>query len=339
MPTETKLAISAHTPQIVSKFTFSEAKGNDLDELSHVLSTPNSPIRVCGHVGEPVSYQCNFVSFGDVSMADCSYKGTITTYREAPSDKMLVFLPVYGNACYMQQGEEIYSAAGQGHIIESHRTVGPIRLLGPRRHLGLFINKEKITTHLTHLLGRTISGPLDISHKLELKHGSGFLIVQLVEQLLRGAEDSGVLGRSPLACQSLCDALVYMLLENCANRYSNELERTAPSPAPRHVKWAIDFMHEHVAEPISLIDVAKAAKVSIRTLQQGFRQFRNTSPIAYLHEIRLVAAHHELSQAPTGKTVTEIALKWGFTHLGRFACDYRRRFGETPSQTIRNGAN
>ncbi len=55
-------------------------------------------------------------------------------------------------------------------------------------------------------------------------------------------------------------------------------QRPAGAPAPRHVKWAIDLMHEHIADPISLNDIAAAAKVSVRTLQLGFRQFRNTSP-------------------------------------------------------------
>ncbi|MGO7565160.1 AraC family transcriptional regulator, partial [Rhizobium johnstonii] len=90
----------------------------------------------------------------------------------------------------------------------------------------------------------------------------------------------------PLAASLLCDAAIYLLLETCPNRYSKELALPAPAPAPRHVKWAIDFMQEHIAEPISLNDIAIAAKVSVRTLQQGLRQFRNTTPMSYLHDLR-----------------------------------------------------
>lgn len=36
-----------------------------------------------------------------------------------------------------------------------------------------------------------------------------------------------------------------------------------------------------------------------------------------------------------GVTVTDIAQQWGFSHLGSFATQYRRRFGETPSRTLK----
>jgi transcriptional regulator GlxA family with amidase domain len=101
------------------------------------------------------------------------------------------------------------------------------------------------------------------------------------------------------------------------------------------VKWAIDFMQEHIAEPISLNDIAMAAKVSVRTLQQGFRQFRDTTPMAYLHELRMAAAHRDLLASDAKQGIADVALRWGFTHLGRFAAEYRKRFGQLPSQTLK----
>jgi len=140
-----------------------------------------------------------------------------------------------------------------------------------------------------------------------------------------------------LALASLGDAVTHLLLEAAPHRYSDQLGSPVPLPAPRHVKWAIDFMHAHISEPITMADIAAAAKVSVRTLQQGFRQFRMTTPMAYLHELRLTAAHQDLMNTHEAQSVADIALKWGFTHLGRFAADYRKRFGLLPSQTMRSG--
>ncbi len=45
---------------------------------------------------------------------------------------------------------------------------------------------------------------------------------------------------------------------------------------------------------------------------------------------RLLTARNE------GKTVTDIAMKYSFFHLGQFAVDYRKIFGESPSETLRH---
>ena len=334
MSLQSKVRVGAHASQHASKFGFHRAEGRDPDELSHILSTQESPIKVAAHLREPIAFRCNFISLGDVTLADCAYEGTVTTKREEPGNKMLVFLPIRGNASYVRGGGEISSFPGRGVVLEPHRAIGSTRLSDSRRHLGLFINNARITECLTHLLERTIRDDLDFQPQIDLTAGAGATLIRLVREILSGVREDGPLLRSPLACRSLCDAAIYLLLQNYQNRYSDELANPGRSPAPRHVKWAIDFMHEHIADPISLSEIASAAKVSARTLQQGFRHFRNTSPMSYLHEIRLNAAHEELSQTCARASVTEIAVKWGFTHLGRFAHDYRKRFGESPSKTI-----
>jgi len=59
------------------------------------------------------------------------------------------------------------------------------------------------------------------------------------------------------------------------------------------------------------------------------------SPIRYLRTARYEKVREALHRAEPGENVTEIAARWGFNHLGRFSVDYRRRFGENPSSTLR----
>jgi AraC family ethanolamine operon transcriptional activator len=56
--------------------------------------------------------------------------------------------------------------------------------------------------------------------------------------------------------------------------------------------------------------------------------------MAYFKTSRLNEVRQELKVAPAGTTVREIAQHWGFRHTGEFAADYRRLFGELPSQTV-----
>lgn len=58
--------------------------------------------------------------------------------------------------------------------------------------------------------------------------------------------------------------------------------------------------------------------------------------MTYLRRLRLEKVHEELSAAePDLASVTEVATRWGFVHLGRFAAAYYRAFGEFPSETLR----
>lgn len=94
-------------------------------------------------------------------------------------------------------------------------------------------------------------------------------------------------------------------------------------------------MRAHAREPLTLERIAAAVGCSVRTLSEGFRQARGTTPMNFLRRTRLEGVHSDLSRADSPDTVSELALHWGFNHLGRFSMDYRRRFGEAPSDTLR----
>ena len=80
------------------------------------------------------------------------------------------------------------------------------------------------------------------------------------------------------------------------------------------------------------------AGVSVRRLQEAFQQYVGMTPLAYLTDVRLTRAHDELRRGTPGEVnVSEVAHRWSFGHLGRFASRYRARFGESPSQTLRSG--
>lgn len=103
---------------------------------------------------------------------------------------------------------------------------------------------------------------------------------------------------------------------------------------PGFVKRAEDFMHEHCGEIWRLPDMATALGLPERTLRDGFQQFRGVSPTQYLRQIRLDKAHKILREATDSIHVSDVALDCGFMHLGRFSIEYKKRFGESPSDTL-----
>lgn len=102
------------------------------------------------------------------------------------------------------------------------------------------------------------------------------------------------------------------------------------------LRAAVEFLHEHAAEPLTVSDVARAADLSVRALQESFQRTLDRTPMNYLREVRLRRVRNDLQRAdPTGASVAQIAARWGFTHMGRFSGEYLRRFGEYPRHTLR----
>lgn len=85
----------------------------------------------------------------------------------------------------------------------------------------------------------------------------------------------------------------------------------------------------------TIADICQAVDVSERTLQYAFRRYVNVTPMTYLRLCRLNRVQAALRQLdPDSTTVTTVALRYGFLHLGRFSADYKNTFGELPSETL-----
>jgi len=108
-----------------------------------------------------------------------------------------------------------------------------------------------------------------------------------------------------------------------------------PPILPRAVRRALDAMRADVGHDWSVRDLATAAGVSARSLQRQFRLFLGKAPHVALRDVRFESARRELLRSTCDTKVMDVALKSGLPHLGRFATEYRRRFGETPSQTLK----
>jgi AraC-like DNA-binding protein len=136
---------------------------------------------------------------------------------------------------------------------------------------------------------------------------------------------------------ALDEYLLTLLLHHHPHNYSEELAQRLPTPVPGLVRRAERFIIDNAGAPITVSDVADHLGISLRSLQTGFRQWRETTPTAFLRRARLQLVRDELLR-PGGKvTVTAVALQYGFSHLGRFSAQYRSVFGEDPSATLRRG--
>jgi AraC-like DNA-binding protein len=95
------------------------------------------------------------------------------------------------------------------------------------------------------------------------------------------------------------------------------------------------FLRDSPPRPIYINDLCQVLGVSYRKLYQAFMLTRGESPSLYLKRRRLVMTRQVLSNAGSEPLLVKtVALNHGFWHLGNFSQDYRKLFGETPSETL-----
>lgn len=203
------------------------------------------------------------------------------------------------------------------------------------KNLHLKLDRKALENHLETLTGVTVHGPVIFEPCLSLTTIGGALIKDLVQLHIQHLDRSDDLLRSPLVIASLEDTLMTTLLTCHSHNYAVRFESEPPALMPRQVKVVEDYIHANADQPITMKDFVAVANVSARSIHYTFSKYRGYSPKSFLRSVRLARAREKLLTADVGESVTGIALDCGFGHLGRFSTDYRKRFGESPSETLR----
>jgi len=116
-------------------------------------------------------------------------------------------------------------------------------------------------------------------------------------------------------------------------------KRRPGSHAVTVASWAnpasVTFDRLHTQATANMLGVAREAGVSVRGLQMAFQQFKDMTPMTYLRQMRLDGVRRDLKSCRHRDVlISDIAKRWGFSHMGRFSAMYVNAFGEIPRQTL-----
>lgn len=247
----------------------------------------------------------------------------------------LVQMPIRGKTHAVCGSQAIHSDAGLGSVL-SPAALTRMNWRANCWQVQVRLDRSLIEQHLGHLLERPLSEPLMFKLGMDLRDPGGLAWWNTVRYVAEQAHLVAGLPHASFVLRQLEQLLVSSLLHLQPHNYSEALLNREPCIAPRHVKRAEEYIAARFNENITIEDLASHCGVSARTLYRGFQEFRQVSPMQHLKSIRLEMVHRMLRLASASDSVTRIALDAGFRQLGRFAVEYRRRFGESPSDTLRS---
>jgi len=277
------------------------------------------------------------IQLGPLTVGQLSF-ATAVTLCAPELDAYHVSMPTSGRTRIRHAGYDVLvtpataAILGPGSAVRAEHDAHSVEL-------AIRIERTALEEELASLLGHPVEGPIDLPPTLALTEGPGQSWSRLV-RLLRDELDHEVsLLHQPLIAENLRSCVLSGLLLSASHKYHDELTGPPTAGPPRAIRRAVEAIHDEPERAFTVGDLAALANMSVRSLQEGFRQHVGSAPMTYLQSVRLDRAHESLRRAdPSRVTVAAVAHRWGFAHLGRFASAYRLRFGESPSETLRRRA-
>lgn len=254
-------------------------------------------------------------------------------YKEKPSD-MYYFQFLLQGSCKID-GLSGPAAAQPGNIL----VIEPSQVtheFWPGKCLQIMVRvpREAIEHAISAELGRRVTGRVTFQ-PVARDMGIASWLRHFIGTRLRGHEQQSILG-NPRVLRDFERTVLTMLLAGVPHSKSDELADSPSRIAPYYVKRAENYIRSAATGEITMDNIVQVAGVSERTLFYGFKRWRNTTPMAYVWDVRLALARKELQNARrTGGTVSQAAINAGFTTFSHFAKIYKARYGETPSATLR----
>jgi AraC-like DNA-binding protein len=306
----------------------------DLDEARELTcrTFAEHDVRVAG--ATDLDFRLDLAQSNRLTVGRMSY-GAETTVNGPPMQRCYhLNLPAAGRSTVAQRGARRTIAGGEAGVVFSPDAPLMVQLSQDSWQYHVKLPKDVLETHAAKLTGSPTHPPIDFALTFGLRMGAGRALIETVGFLYEQLTRPGGLGSVPSVCRELESAVMTHLLLTVPNQLTRASNAGPAQPRRSSIQHVIDEIDDQPHRGWTSTDLAVHAGMSPRALQAGFHEIVGMSPTAYLRGVRLERARDDLL---AGAMVTDVAVRWGFFHLGRFAQHFRQRFGELPSDTSRRG--
>lgn len=300
----------------------------DWEEASHAVSDAYFPHRLTPRgTDTAVNTVAEAVDLGPVTITHIEWGADVTVRSDHPGG-YAINVPLSGRLESITGRAETLAEPGSALICPPDTTTVITDWSRDCSIIGVRFDRDYLHREMARVLGRPghrLPARLDLTDE----YGTGWLT--LVRSLFNQMLTSDSLLTDPLMAEQLAGSITTGLVLAAVPRD----DPGAPPARPRIVKRVIDQIEADPARCWTAADMADIAGVGVRRLQAGFQEYVGVTPRDYLLDVRLERVHQDLVRGDDRTTVADVAMRWGFTHTGRFAAAFRRRYGMPPSAMLR----
>ncbi|NMH96628.1 AraC family transcriptional regulator [Pseudonocardia sp. K10HN5] len=306
----------------------------DLEQARDIITRVYIPHALRTRDGSPLDFRLRHLRSDRLTVGHCIYGADAELTVPPMRDCYHVNMTLHGHTAVSQRREAATTVGGESGVILGPSEPFTVRWSPEAVQYALKLPRLSLEAHLARLINRAVDRPVRFDLGFDLSGAPGQALLSAVRFLREELTRPGGISTMPMARDQLESLVMTQLLLTIPNEYSGLLH--APDrPAGRHVvRAALELIDAHPEETLTVAELAEAVGTSARGLQRGFANSIGMSPTAYVRSVRLDRVRAELLAGAPGATISDVAMRWGFFHLGRFAHQYKERFGIRPSEAL-----
>ncbi|KQX18668.1 hypothetical protein ASD39_18770 [Sphingomonas sp. Root50] len=288
--------------------------------------------------GDAMNADFRFVEIGDALIADIHYGADVDIEPLNLNDCYLIHALISGCSTLRHDGEMAQATTGTLHI-SSPGTTPHIHLTSASRHLTVRLPAAIVRRYVLEAHGIAISHPIEFDPISPATSSLPALWRDYLGHIVRQFELAPDLMQNLNTQRCYTTLMCELLFSHQVHSLDYSQRKTMSSATPRHVHKAKAVIRERFRDPLSTALLASEVGVSVRSLHNGFRDFLDTTPAAYIRQFRIEKLHHKLINAKGRISVTEAMTEAGIVNFGRYAGYYTAKYGCNPSETLRRSTS
>lgn len=313
----------------------SDFRSDDAAETLRFVSQALAPHEMTLKSGRPMAARLSCLQLGEVQIVDLSYGTDVYIDPAKVEDSYLVHTAISGASTMWDDSQRCTIRPGALHVTSPGARL-KVDMTHRCRHLTVRLSRHLFDDYLQRELSISVARPLTFDAAGIDGGGLPAAWSRLVTHITDQAEAlPELLGNGRLQ-RHYAAMMAELLLSQHRSNYSDLIASPANETAPWHVQRARAIIHDGFDGNLSVGGIAAKVGVSVRSLQTGFNRFLGTSPAEYIRRYRLERLHEALIRADGAERITDVMLDCGIVEFGRYAQHYRKRYGCSPSDTLRH---
>jgi AraC-like DNA-binding protein len=308
---------------------------DSLDEATSLVRAAICPHRL--HVNAPPPKSVAFLSsldLGACGLTNLKYGFDVNIDTGRIEDTYLVKWTLAGQG-RLWCGDRTAITSSRSIVITDPAEHTKIHMSAECQHLTVRVSQRALLETLAAKLRRPPRNALRFNLEIPMDSDFARAWCELVAHICHVSATAPAALANEGVRKQYSRTLMEIMLSAAPHSHTGSIEESANRATAWHVGRARDYVHDHLAEGISITDIAARVGVTPRTLQNGFRKAFNLTPAEYIRRARIEALHRALLAADASAGVTDLMMNVGIVNFGRYAQYYREQIGVSPSTTLK----